>query len=301
MSGPERPCTHDDRHPHGNRVRYVIDKCRCRPCRDSAAAYTRDLARRHLYGKVTYVNADPARAHVQSLQEQGMGWKRIARQAGIDTSILWKLLYGDSTRNMSPSKRIRPATEAKILAVTLDLAGGAKIDSTGTARRIQALVAIGWSQSKIAARLGILRSNFTTLAQGGTPVTVARAKAVADLYDQLWDQTPPHIEWRDHIAYSCAINYAVAYNWFVPLAWDDEDIDNPDAQPDLGQDTRVPSGGRIHLEDVEFLIGTGLTLSQVTHRLGVKRDAIEHSCARADRRDLLAAMMRNKIVQENAA
>ena len=40
---------------------------------------------------------------------------------GLQQSVVWKLIYGDASRNQAPSQRIRPATEAKILAVDLDL------------------------------------------------------------------------------------------------------------------------------------------------------------------------------------
>lgn len=303
LSGPEQPCQHDDRHPHGDRVRYVIDKCRCRPCRDAASKYARDLDRRHLYGKPTYVNAEPARSHVQSLQAQGMGWKRVARAAGINTSVMWKLLYGDPSRPQAPSRRIRPATEAAILTVRLNLAGGAKVDSTGTTRRIQALVAIGWSQSKIAARLGVTPANFLNLSHGRTGVTTARAKAVADLYDELWNTAPPRAGHRDEGAYTRSVRYAALAGWAVPMAWDEDTINNPDAVPDLGDVS--PLNGRpmkFSIEDVDFILDNDpLTIDQLADRLKVGRDTIEHRLARSDRRDLLARMIRNKTVQENAA
>jgi len=228
-SGPEQPCTHPARHVHGTYVAYVIDLCRCRPCRDANRAYVAGLTRRTMYGKAAYVDAGPARAHIEALTAAGMGLKRIVAVSDISQGLLWKLIYGktrpDGTR--TPSKRIRAATQTAILAVRLDLADGARIDSTGTTRRIQALVAVGWSQSQLAARLGILRSNFTAIAQGRTDVTVAHAKAVSALYEQLWDQVPEHAQWRAHIAYSRAVNYAAAAGWVPPMAWSEETIDDP--------------------------------------------------------------------------
>jgi len=291
LSGPEQPCQHNDRHPHGNRVRYVIDKCRCRPCRDSTRAYEQARNRARAYGKVSYVNADPARNHIRSLQAQGMGWKRVARAAGLDSSVVWKLLYGDPSRPQAPSRRIRPATQAAILTVTLNLADGAKVDSTGTTRRIQALVAIGWSQSKIAARLGILPSNFTDLAHGRRGVTMAHAKAVADLYDQLWDQTPPHVEWRAHIAYSRSLSYAAKAGWVVPMAWDDIDTDDT-SQVDVATLNGRPK--KVHIEDVEWLLAEDLTLDGIAARLGAKPNTVEQACYRAGRTDLLAQFTRQR-------
>jgi len=305
LSGPEQPCTHSAQHVHGTYVCYVIDQCRCRPCRDANRVYEQNRTRQRAYGKTSYVDAEPARTHIETLMAAGMGLKRIVAVSTISQGLLWKLIYGkrrpDGTR--VPSKRIRNTTEQTILAIRPDLAGGARIDSTGTARRIQALVACGWSQSKIAARLGILRSNFTDLAQGRTQVSVAHAKAVAELYDQLWDQAPPHTNQRERIAYSRSVRYAANAGWVVPLAWDEDTIDDPNAAPDLGEQTKVNGRPeRFSIEDIDFILDNDpLTLDQLAERLHVGRDTIEHRLARNDRRDLLDRMLRNKTVQEHAA
>ena len=290
LSGPEQPCQHDGRHPHGNRVRYVIDKCRCRPCRDATRAYERARERQRIYGHPAYIPADPARAHVRALQARGMGWKRVARAAGLDSSVLWKLLYGDPSRNMAPSKRIRPHTEAAILAVTLNLGGAISTPSVGTRRRLQALVAIGWSQSKLAAHLGMGPGNFGRVIHGNTTpnVTIATARAVTALYDQLWDQPPPHTAHRDHIAYTRAINHATAFDWPVPMAWDEDDLDDPDAQPDRGQtEASLGRPSTYHVDDIEWLADEGLTVDGIAARLGVGPGAIEYACRHANRLDLL--------------
>ena len=304
LSGPEQPCAHDDRHPHGNRVRYVIDKCRCRPCRDSVRAYEQARGRARAYGKVAYVPADPVRAHVRALQAQGMGWKRIARAAGINDSVMWKLIYGDPSRPQAPSKRVRPATEAAILSVTLNLGATVGVPSVGTRRRLQALVAIGWSQRKLAARLGMTPANFGKVIHGNTTpnVTVATQKAVVALYDQLWNQPPPHAEWRDHIAYSRALNHAVGYDWFVPLAWDEDDIDDPDAQPDRGQsETSLGRPSTYHVDDIEWLADEALTIDGIAQRLHTTPGAVEYACRHAGRLDLLDRILPLKDNQARVA
>jgi len=83
------------------------------------------------------------------------------------------------------------------------------------------------------------------------------------------------------------------------MAWDDN-IDTPDALPDLGQVTGKP-WQKVHLEDIEWLVSDGSTLDQIADRLRVVRSTIEHHCARAGRYDLLERMIRNKTVQEHAA
>jgi DNA-binding CsgD family transcriptional regulator len=308
LSGPEQPCQHNDRHPHGDRVRYVIDKCRCRPCRDSANRYERARQRQQMYGHDAYVDAAPARAHIKALMAAGMGLKRIVEVSDISQGLLWKLIYGktraDGTR--AASQRIRPITEQTILAIHLNLAGGARVSGVGTRRRLQALVAIGWSQSKLARRLGMGGRNFGHLIHnlGMTgAVTVAHAKAVTALYDQLWDQAPPRTEWRDHIAYSRSLSYSAKAGWVVPMAWSDDDIDNPNATPDLGEQEQVAHRPqKFSIEDVDFILDNDpLTIDQLADRLHVSRNTIEIRLARTDRRDLLARMLRNKTVQEYAA
>lgn len=127
--------------------------------------------------------------------------------------------------------RWHPIAEA-ILAVepTLDaLPGGTVIDASGTRRRIQALVAIGWSQSKIAARLGWTPANLSALLRRDRTVA-ATARAVRDLYEELWDQAPPEDTHRDKIAAARARNHATKCGWLPPAAWDDDLIDIPDDQ-----------------------------------------------------------------------
>lgn len=293
-SGPERPCQHNDRHPHGDRVRYVIDKCRCRPCRDAASQYARDLNRRHMYGKTTYVPADKARQHVRSLQAQGMGWKRVADAAGLTESVVWKMLYGDPARGMAPSKRIRPATEAKILAVELDIAPGMNVAPTGTTRRLQALVAIGWSVGQISRRSGLDRQCLDA-AIHGNGITARTRDTVSDVYDLLWSARPPQSNRGERVAVSRSRNRAAAHGWAPPLAWDDDAIDDPAAQPDLGANVSTTGGKRIHVEDIEFLLEDNpmATARRIADRLHCGRDAIQQACRRAGRTDLLQQLARN--------
>jgi transcriptional regulator with XRE-family HTH domain len=213
-----KPCLHKQaRHEHGTNAAYVLDKCRCLPCSRARVAVDRQRTRLKAYGRYDrYVDADPARQHIRGLMGQGMGLKRIVKVSDLSQGMLWKLLYGKRVpgrKRRQPSKRILATTEARVLAVHLDLADGAMIDGTCTARRIQALVAAGWSMSKIAARLGINRANFTPLAHGRRKVTAGTARAVWALYRELVDVAPPEGNQRDRIAASRARNYARHAGW----------------------------------------------------------------------------------------
>ncbi len=217
---------------HGNRRGY-LDGCRCRPCTDAQTAYNTRRMRLIAYGQwKPYVDAQPVREHVLALVEQGLSWKRTADLAGVSYSTVSKLLFGKPGRK--PSVQVRPATAEAILAVRASLDArtfGSRVDATGTRRRIQALVANGWSLHKLAAELdmtpGNLHSSITR-----PQVWASTARKVRDLYERRWNATPPADTPDERGAITRSINRARAHGWLPPMAWDDEDLDDPAAIPD---------------------------------------------------------------------
>lgn len=264
--GPVRDCTCPvANHVHGTRTAYVVDKCRCRPCRDAAAAAERHRTRQIAYGRwEPYVDAQPAREHVKLLSEQGMGWKRVAEKAGIQSSTVRKLMYGDPRRKtpLAPSKQVRRETADKILAVTLDLANAAIVDATGTRRRLQALVAIGWSQTRLADQLGWNVGNFNSLILGRDCPRVQHDTQVRvrALYDRLWNVPPVAANGHQKGGITYAKRVAAKRGWVPPMAWDDETIDDPAARPHSGN--RVRPGAVDELTVDLFLDGHRLTLGK---------------------------------------
>lgn len=233
--------------PHGN-AKYHLENCRCPVCCQAARDYDNNRRRAIAYGRwQPYVDAEPVRAHVRALGEFGIGWMRLATIAGVPRGSVSKLLYGDPQRNMAPSKRILPKNALALLAVqpTLDnLGDGAAIDGTGTRRRLQALVAKGWSQSELACRLGMERASFSTTITGGL-VRAHTVRAVMALYDQLWREDPAaHGVPRRWI--EASRRHALARGWAPVGAWDDDQIDNPDAFPDWTGHCGTPDGYRAH-------------------------------------------------------
>ena len=231
-----KPCLHKHaNHVHGTRLAYTLDKCRCLPCAKAVRVYENDRLRQQAYGRWNgLVDAEPARQHVLALMAAGMGLKAIIK-AGVPSGTLTKLVYGATNNDGSrrpPARRIRPATAERVLAVQLTHADYALVDSTGSTRRARALVALGWSQSKIAARLGLLPSNFHLANNSPATVNAKTARAMAKVYDELSMTLPPALTHRDKIATSRARRYAKARGWLPPLALDDERIDDPTYKPD---------------------------------------------------------------------
>jgi hypothetical protein len=237
-------CPKDHKHAI-NSTCYVLHKCRCAVCRE--ARRVREARRRKdiAYGRYDsgLVDAEPIREHVLMLQSFGLGWKRIAELSGVGYTATETLIYGRKGGNSDPRKgevikRMGREKAVKLLAVKPDfslLADGARVSARGTHRRVQALVARGWSQSQICARLGMERGNFWRVMMQTDQVSVRLHKKTAALYDQLWDQEPPRDGHREKIAYSRTIKYARKRRWLPPLTWDDIDTDlEPPVPDDVG-------------------------------------------------------------------
>jgi hypothetical protein len=279
---------------HGTPARYVWGPdeqdvpgagCHCAKCTASRRVGEGHRRRMRAYGCwQPYVDAEPAREHARLLGRCGIGWKRAAALAGVSTGAMSKLLYG-GPGDRPPTRRIRPDTAARILAVDpfpVNRGDRALAEATATRRRLQALVAIGWAKAQLAARLGMTGSNFGKTMERAQ-VVIATERAVCALYDELWDTRPPETSHWEKISAARARNYAAARGWALPCEWLDSEIGDPEA---------VPSGRRLHdgpprgpelaAEAVE-LLGYGLTREQAAARLGVARNTVDAVLAQAAR------------------
>ena len=127
-------------------------------------AYQRGILQRH-------VPPHKAIAHINFLmEEKGMSLNHITTLAGISSGSMAEIKNGK--RN-----RIRESTEQKILGVTK--ASGFPqgfVKSWPYTRRIQALLAIGWSANELAEEFGMSLASLREHAHGENP-TMKRATA----------------------------------------------------------------------------------------------------------------------------
>ena len=186
--------------------------------------------RQHAYGWFVsdYVDPAPVRTHVHALQAAGLGERRIAELAGLHRTHITSVKHGRSrTKPDQPATKISTRVAAAILAVPIPdnpvavAAEGACIDSTGTVRRLQALVAVGYPAASLGERIGVSATN-TAHTMRATQVTVRRARQVAFLYEQL-----SHLPGESKRARMRARRQG----WAPPLAWDEDTIDDPAASP----------------------------------------------------------------------
>jgi hypothetical protein len=219
--------------PHGY-ARYRLDGCRCYVCGYARSQYDENRTKAIAAGTwQPWVDSEPVRIHLRTLQSCGMGLRTIAHHAGLERARLTAVLNGRPHRGTPPQAKLRPATAAAILAVqpTLEnLAPSTLMDPTGTRRRAHALVALGWPQQHLATHIGMTLNNFVAMLSRPN-VLVHRALAVRAMYDALWRADP-----AEHGASPAGITrarrHAAANGWAPVGAWDDDTIDDPAAHPD---------------------------------------------------------------------
>lgn len=266
----------------GTRAKYVAEGCRCTDCRKACSDYERWRTRQIAYGRTAYVDAEPVRAHLRALAEQGMGWKTAAARAELPPSTVSKLLYGQPSQGKAPSRRVRRRTAVALLEVTAtldNLAAGARVPAAGSQRRLRALVAIGWSQRRLATRLGVQLNNLNRMLLHADSVSARTARQAMELYALLWETPPAERDPHTRASASRARNHALAAGWAPPQAWDDDRIDDPDCRPDTGA-----AGSRVlELGEVEHLAAGGAHVGEIACRLGVTVAAIEQARYRARR------------------
>jgi hypothetical protein len=232
---PERPAatTAAGPRPHGY-ARYRLDGCRCYTCAAARSRYDENRTKAITAGTwQPWVDAEPVRIHVRYLQSCEMGLRTIAARAAVDRKRLQAVLHGRPERGTPPQEKVRPFLAASVLAVepTLEnLAPSTLISPLGTRRRIQALVAGGWPQQHLAAHLGMRPDNFGQML-GREHVLVRRALAVRAMYEQLWNADPAE-HGATAVGITRARRYAADRRWAPVGAWDDEQLDDPEAFPD---------------------------------------------------------------------
>ncbi|MEV4041506.1 hypothetical protein [Streptomyces sp. NPDC049744] len=252
---------------HGTPSGYRSRGCRCTPCTTAHNDRQAYWYRLKGYGAWTpFVDAEPVRQHISMLRAYGIGVLRVSVLADVNRSVIQKIVYGDQGR--PPQRRVRENIARKILAVqpTFDhLAACAVIPATGTTRRLQALVRAGWPAADLAECLQVHRRRVDQLLNAER-VTAGTCRTIQGLYEQLWDEDPLRHGVAEH-SKARAIARAVSHGWPPPAAWDDEEIDDPSAEPSLGQALNFFERAQLRREEIEHLAWCGHSPEEIVARL----------------------------------
>lgn len=122
-----------------------------------------------------------------------------------------------------PTKRVHRTTRDHILANAIPA-----WTPVGIQRRLRALAALGWSGKAVGDRIGSHGTTVNALRRRENPkhVRYPFAQRITALYEELCMTLPP----TGSSATECR-NEAVTKGWLPPLAWDDDTIDDPNANP----------------------------------------------------------------------
>jgi hypothetical protein len=185
-------------------------------------------------------------------------------------------------RRERPNVAITAVNAEKILAVPIPspqtlhhtAAPGAYVDATGTKRRLRALVAFGYSRTRLAGLLNI-RSHTgidTLFDEDVLHVKAKTAVAVEKLFNELQFRPPTN---NAGGSLTSARKEGVLKGWALPFEWDDDDIDSPDASPVLSPDVPQPLTFRERAEELRYL---GFGDREIAERLGLKLSYLERYC-----------------------
>ncbi|MFD6094002.1 hypothetical protein ACFWGN_17950 [Oerskovia sp. NPDC060338] len=296
--GVTRECTHKTHHEHGTNARARLDRCRCAPCRAASSRASKEYELRTISAPVN-VDATAATSHVRALMAAGMGWKRVAKAAGLDTSLVYPLLYGRPDRNGgAPRTKARARTVAALLAVpypTLDdIADGALVPVHGTARRLRALHSVGWSVRAIGERSGVDEQSLYKSIEGRHEQLLARnARLVRDAFDALWNVAPPSGTKWERAAATRARNLATEHGWPMPLDLDEGAIDDP-AAPEPTRAVEQRTG--VDLDEWLHLVLAGEDQERAAARLGVQLASVQTVAQRRGRRDVMRLIAERHLV-----
>ena len=261
----EHTCT---QHPEPAETCYCQHQCRCDSCRRERL---RAQKRRKHQGGAT-VPAGPTRTHLAQLLA-GSTLTEVAKATGLSRGTLLRILGGDVTR-------VNRTTERAILTTRIDTP---TVSVIGTRRRLDALRAIGWTLKEISEHAGHDHGWACTVYKRARILPATHAQVCA-VYDALWNVTPPAETWSDRVSRGRAQRAAAQADWAPPLAWDDDEIDNPNARPHLGEGHNVWGSP---LENVEWLAEAGEKLPGIARQLGKTEDSIKTLLWRHGRTSLL--------------
>jgi hypothetical protein len=228
------------------------------------------------------VPSGPARSHVADLERAGYSLHAIAVAADVSHTTVMRLA-DLPTCLARTSQAILAVTPAGIVA---SRPATAWVPAVGAQRRVGALRCMGWGTREINAwaRAAGLVLDVKRLPRR-RQVTRATHEAVCAAYEALWRSAGPNDQVRRR---------APGEGHHPPMAWDDDTIDNPSAQPYAPPQKRRGSQRRVELDDVEHLLSFGEPFERIAAQLGVTTGGIEAACTRAGRPDLIDRLRRSR-------
>lgn len=219
-----------------------------------------------------YIPSPPVADRIRELRSVGYSMADISELTGLDKTTLDRIVAGRR-------KQVQVNTYLMLMGVPspstfvakgVHNQGRLRIPNVGTRRRLRALAAIGYSLEHLAKEFGV---TVTPVHQWMTRDHVAPETAcrVRDVFERLQALPGPS---------NNAALRAKAKGWPPPMAWDEDTIDDPDAEPyDVERDNKKPKGW--WFDSYWELRQMGMTDTQlIADRLGVPFETIDRQIKR---------------------
>lgn len=201
--------------PHGTVTGYVAWRCRCEACTNANRRRANQYKMRKLNGVQVWGDIDAVHDHIEMLKSSGISYYAIAKAVGYkNKGQIYAIAIAD---------RITAAAAIRILATTIeDLDDRSFVPALGTMRRLRALGRFGYSTPAIATAIGFDEVTLRKIRNGRQRRTRRWVvNAVTAYYRANADRPGPCNRSR---------LYAERRRWLPPMAWDDEDFDDPRGQ-----------------------------------------------------------------------
>ena len=223
--------------------------CGCEPCK----TYRRRKSKlRKMYGS-SKVPAGPARAWVEQLVAEGYSRQAIAAAANVaDRTISSTTLAKRVVMDRRVSAALLNLTRHDIATNSLPVS---LIPAIGAARRLQALMWMGWRMVDLAANRTEYHMINAVRTGPDKRIMASNWLRIAEMYDRHAMTPGPHKGNRTK---------AIRRGYAPPLAWDD--IDDPHAAPIIDP----PTEHDLRME----MYRQGASDRTIAHEFGVSSDSV---------------------------
>lgn len=173
-----------------------------------------------LHGRLRQIDGREVRQHIDMLMAQGASYAIIGAAAGESRQTVRQM-------RENTHQKVTASIAEKILRLDerIVFAGGRgslKVPKYAAVRRIQALLAMGYTHAYLTERLGLSTNHLISAAQAhATKMLLANHRRIAALYDELHMTPGPS---------AIGAQRARKRGYAPPLAWND--IDDPHETPE---------------------------------------------------------------------
>ena len=269
------------KHPHGTYSGYRQDGCRCDLCHLAKRRHDKRGHMERSQGIYRTMPVERVKAHIDYLYSTGMGSDSIAKAGGVSAYAVRRIRNGQATRT-------KVAVAKKLL--TVEPTDAALVSSIGSIRRLRALLAIGWAMPAVAEvcgiNMGMLQHIMADNQRSSGMVTRATHEAIRKAYDELSMKLPQPTTPGQKGIVTRSKSTAAKRGWVPPLAWDDGDLDDPNAKPyrEYARDLRANRDAAAEKdEELTELLSYGFTIPELARMWKITPQSIER---RLDRRGI---------------